>query len=212
MKRIFTLLMAIAGLGLSAQNRGISPPAVTTTAASSVGATGATLNGTVNPQGTATTTAFEFGTTTAYGSTVAGSPGNIAGGGATVPISYVITGALVPNTLYHYRAKATNGGGTGLGADMTFNSAAGTVCTPDAGITSGMGPASASVPCVQNGVAFSQTYTFVIPAQVTSVQVDSVVNLPTGLSVGFSQTPAIYTSGQTGCMLVTGISNSPCGH
>jgi hypothetical protein len=41
---------------------------VTTDPATQVAQTGATLNGTVDPNGKATTYRFDFGTTTAYGS------------------------------------------------------------------------------------------------------------------------------------------------
>ncbi len=55
------------------------PPLVTTGAASGVGATTATLNGTVDPQGLTTTTYFEYGSTTSYGSRTATQtlPGNL---------------------------------------------------------------------------------------------------------------------------------------
>src|SRR4029453_14019678 len=43
---------------------GGTPPAVTTTSASNITATGATLRGTVNANGFATTAAFEYGLTT----------------------------------------------------------------------------------------------------------------------------------------------------
>jgi len=44
------------------------PPGATATAATSVSATNATLNGTVNPHGLATTYNFKYGTTAGYGS------------------------------------------------------------------------------------------------------------------------------------------------
>src|SRR5678816_3615419 len=44
-------------------------PTVATGVATGIGATVATLNGTVNPNGTATTAYFRFGPTTSYGST-----------------------------------------------------------------------------------------------------------------------------------------------
>ena len=93
-------------------------PTVTTTAASGITATGATLNGTVNPNGAATTARFEYGPTTAYGNTanVTLSPAN---GTTAQTISAGITG-LQPGQTYHYRLTATNSGGTGTGADMTL--------------------------------------------------------------------------------------------
>lgn len=51
-----------------------SAPAVTTSAASGVTATAATLNGTVNPEGAATTYQFQYGTSTSYGSVTPASP------------------------------------------------------------------------------------------------------------------------------------------
>ena len=49
---------------------GITLPDVTTGMATAIGQTGATLNATVNPKGSSTTTSFEYGTTTSYGSTI----------------------------------------------------------------------------------------------------------------------------------------------
>lgn len=48
----------------------MAAPAVTTGAATAISSTGATLNGTVNPESLATTWLFEYGTTTAYGTSV----------------------------------------------------------------------------------------------------------------------------------------------
>jgi PKD repeat protein len=45
-----------------------SPPAVSSGGATAIASTSATLNGSVNPQGQATTYRFEYGTTTGYGS------------------------------------------------------------------------------------------------------------------------------------------------
>jgi hypothetical protein len=93
------------------------PPAVVTSPASGVTATAATLNGTVSPQGAATTYRFDWGTTTGYGNTAgAGSAGS---GTTATAVSASLTG-LSPATTYHYRVEATNPAGTALGADQTF--------------------------------------------------------------------------------------------
>ncbi|MEI7898315.1 MAG: T9SS type A sorting domain-containing protein, partial [bacterium] len=98
------------------------PPAVVTTAATAITSVGATLNGTVNANSLSTTATFEYGLTTAYGTTLAATPGTVTGAVVT-PVSIAITG-LVPNTLYHYRAKGISSSGTTLGNDMTFTTSA----------------------------------------------------------------------------------------
>jgi glycosyl hydrolase family 44/List-Bact-rpt repeat protein len=92
-------------------------PTATTTAASNVTTTSATLNGTVNPNGSSTAAAVQWGTAAAYGSTT---PEQSVGGGVTnVPVVASVAG-LTPNTTYHYRVAATNGVGTTNGADRAF--------------------------------------------------------------------------------------------
>jgi len=91
---------------------------VTTTAASSVTSTSATLNGTVDAGGASTTVTFEYGLTTAYGTTVPGVPATVTGNTVT-PVSANISG-LVINTTYHYRVVGINIVGGSNGLDMTF--------------------------------------------------------------------------------------------
>lgn len=94
-------------------------PDATTEAASALDQTTATINGTVNPDATATTYQFEWGTDTSYGNLVpdpAASAGSAASGHL---VSADLTG-LVPNTTYHYRLKATNANATSLGPDQEF--------------------------------------------------------------------------------------------
>ncbi len=89
-------------------------PTVATLSAGLISATGATLRGTVNAQGTTATVAFEYGTTSSYGTTFSATPGTLTGSLVT-PVTAAITG-LQPDTTYHYRV--TSLGVTG--ADMTF--------------------------------------------------------------------------------------------
>jgi subtilisin family serine protease len=94
-------------------------PTVVTSAASSVTQTGATLNGTVNPNGDAVGDCrFEYGLTNAYGSNVpcASAPGS---GTSPVAVSAAITG-LSANATYHVRVVATSAGGTSRGVDQQF--------------------------------------------------------------------------------------------
>jgi hypothetical protein len=90
-------------------------PIVQTLPATSVATTTAQLNGSLNPNGNSTTAHFEYGTTTAYGtSTTSGNFGTTA-----QTIGFSVSG-LLPNTLYHYRLDAVNSAGSVNGNDETF--------------------------------------------------------------------------------------------
>lgn len=98
--------------------------------ASPVGTHAATLNGTVNPEGSDTTYYFQYGTDTSY--MINGAPGivpkpptNIGAGSTALPATAEATG-LQPNTTYHFRLVATNASGqdTVYGADQTFTTVA----------------------------------------------------------------------------------------
>jgi len=93
-------------------------PVVNTGTASGINASTATLQGTVNPNGMATTAWFDYGMTLSYGGTalVTLSP---VDGSATQNLSADISG-LQAGTTYHYRLSATNTNGTSQGGDMTF--------------------------------------------------------------------------------------------
>jgi hypothetical protein len=88
-----------------------------TSSATAIATTSATVRGTVNPHGCATSYTFQYGTSTSYGhSTTARSAG---AGTRSVAASSAITG-LIPGTVYHFRIEASNGAGTTFGADATF--------------------------------------------------------------------------------------------
>ena len=91
-------------------------PGAQTGAASSVGATSATLNGTVEPHGIYTQYKFEYGLTQSYGSSVPAPEGSAGRGVGPVAESAAISG-LQPGTTYHYRIVATNVMGTSNGGD-----------------------------------------------------------------------------------------------
>jgi phosphodiesterase/alkaline phosphatase D-like protein len=96
-------------------------PAVTTGSASVV-AGSATLAGSVNPNGLATSYYFELGTSANYGQQT---PPQSAGSGTQpVAVSAALSG-LKTNTTYHYRLVAlAPGGAVALGSDATFSTAA----------------------------------------------------------------------------------------
>ena len=97
-------------------------PIVATTGVSAVTHTGATLEGTVDPDGEEITACrFEYGTTTSYGLSAACSSAPGSGFGA-VAVSGPAAG-LSANTIYHFRISATNASGTSTGFDQTFSTA-----------------------------------------------------------------------------------------
>ncbi|PWU19477.1 MAG: hypothetical protein C5B50_06440 [Verrucomicrobia bacterium] len=94
-----------------------SPPTVTTGGGSNLTTNSATLNGTVNPNGLATTAHFDYGLTPSYGSTAA--VGGTLNGSTAQPVSAGISG-LIAGTTYHFRLSATNSLGAANGMDQTF--------------------------------------------------------------------------------------------
>jgi hypothetical protein len=98
-----------------------APPAAVTTPATAVGNNGATLTAAINPRGCATTYHFDYGLTTAYGSSTA--TAGAGAGTAAVPAAAAITG-LAAGTVFHYRVVAVSATGTTDGADRSFLTAA----------------------------------------------------------------------------------------
>lgn len=93
-------------------------PSATTGSATGVNSSAATLNGTVNANGSSTTVTFEYGLTTGYGSSVTAAESPVTGSAST-PVTFSLTG-LSESTTYHYRVKAVSSGGTTYGSDQTF--------------------------------------------------------------------------------------------
>ncbi len=109
------------------------PPTATTTAATNVRSTQATLNGIAGPNvagGDPTTYFFKFGKTPSYGNQTP--PGTLGScpPGISPPSPYCSTpktqavsahiGALMPCTTYHFQLFARNADGSASGGDKTF--------------------------------------------------------------------------------------------
>src|SRR5437016_6227711 len=109
-----TLLAAfVSFLSFAGPVHAASAPGAVTGAATNLSASSATLDGTVNPNGRATTWYFEYGASTSYGSNT---PSQNAGSGTTpVNVSAPLSG-LRTGVVYHFRLVATNSAGTGRGA------------------------------------------------------------------------------------------------
>jgi len=98
----------------------VAPVAATGTAGAVTGQS-ATLTGSVNANGAPTTYQFQYGPTSAHGSTT---PATAAGSGTGAVATGATLGGLSPATTYHYRIVATNAGGVTHGADRIFTTAA----------------------------------------------------------------------------------------
>jgi len=100
-----------------------APPIVTPEAPTSIGAHSATLNASINPQGSETTYRFEYGPTTAYGKSVPVPDASVGSGTAAVKVSREAA-SLQAEATYHYRVVATSAEGTSYGSDQTFTTPA----------------------------------------------------------------------------------------
>jgi hypothetical protein len=125
--------LAIAGGGALAA----TAPTATTTGVKEVTATSATLTGTVDPNGQATTYAFQYGQSTTYPYETA--PQSAGSGSTAQAVTATVTG-LRPGTRYHFRLIATAAGSSVAGSDFTFN-------------TTGIAPPSGLLPTVATNPA-----------------------------------------------------------
>jgi hypothetical protein len=94
-------------------------PAATTQPATSITSTAATLVAIVNPEGSATTVSFVYGTSPALSTATTTLEQSIAGGSATVSVAASLRG-LMPGTPYYYRVVATSAVGTTFGSILSF--------------------------------------------------------------------------------------------
>src|SRR5205085_8304719 len=78
---------------------------------------GATVLGTVNPSGSATTYVFQYGTTTKYGAATAAK--SVATGTSPVAVQAKLN-KLRDGRRYHYRVVAITADGRWTGGDRTF--------------------------------------------------------------------------------------------
>jgi hypothetical protein len=174
-----------------------SAPVLEPRPASAVTATGATLNASINPEGSGVEDChFEYGTTTAYGlqAPCAPSPGS---GISALEVSAQIVG-LHPGTVYHFRVAATNPIGTSHGTDRTFATPANPPVVlsvaPSAGPTAGgtqitiSGTALQEAGSVHVGAA-SATFQVLSPTSLTATTppgagtADVTVTTPEGTSL-----------------------------
>lgn len=153
-------------------------PVVATGNASDISAVAATLNGTVNPNGRATTAKFQLGLAGAAYSVdlpVTLSPAN---GNAVQAVS-AQNENLTPSTSYHYRLIATSSGGTTVGADQTFTTAAPVPQPPVAvtGTATNIGMTSATLNGTINAVGEPTTAKFQVGLTASAYDIEVPVTL-----------------------------------
>jgi hypothetical protein len=145
---------------------GVVIPDVATDPASAIGATSATLNGTVNADGTAISDchfayvdAADYNTALpnpySAGQTVPCTP--TPSGSSPTSVSAALTG-LAPGTTYHVQLFAANSNGTNSGGDLTFQ----TLPPPsiDSATTTGVTAATAALSAGINPNGYDTTYQF----------------------------------------------------
>ncbi len=119
------LLPTVAVPGAASAEPGSpQPPALETGAPTAITASSATLNGTVDPDGSEVVDChFDYGTSTKYGASIPceSSPGS---GTDPAPVTSDLSG-LAGGTTYHLRIVASNAAGTAVGPDMTLATTAG---------------------------------------------------------------------------------------
>lgn len=136
MRRLLVLLVAVL---LVPALPAFAAQTATTDAAKGVGSTSATVTATVDPDGQPATVAFQYGTTTQYGTETSGQTVAAAG-----PVEQALTG-LRPATTYHYRVVVRSSGGEVVGADRTFTTDAAPPPTVSSGAASGVTSTGATI-------------------------------------------------------------------
>jgi hypothetical protein len=130
---------------------------VVTGSAKHIHQTSASLTGTVNPNGSTTSYAFQWGLTIGYG---AQSHPHAVGSGVNAVAAQTTATGLIPGTVYHYRLVAVNRFGLTVGADRTFK----TTGHPPPGVSTGpatqIGQTSATVTGVVNPNGQDTSWTF----------------------------------------------------
>lgn len=148
-----------------------SLPVISTTTPTSITTTTASSGGNVSGMGGATVTARGVCWATTLNPTIAGSH-TTDGSGLGVFTSAITS--LIPNTLYHVRAFATNSNGTAYGSDLQFTTAA----APTLNVT----PSNQNVSSVAGNTTFTvtsnTTWTVVCDAVWCSVPASGTGNGP----------------------------------
>ena len=185
---LMSFLSSCAGNGGEPIDPGAAP-AVTTLTTTGVGTTGATLNGSVNPNGLATDAWFEWGTSSSLATFDTTSIQALGAGTSSQPVMATLSG-LSSATTYYYRVAASNSTGPAKGSIESF-----TTTSPDSFGVVSTTPANNATDVPLGDpitVTFNQD---VEPATlVDAIAVSSVTgNLPGVISYNSTTKTAIFT-------------------
>ena len=126
--------------------------------ASNIAELAATLNGTVNPSGSAVSECrFEYGTSAAYGEEATCVPGALGEGSEPVPVHADLS-SLEKGTVYHFRVVAKVDGETETGADVEFKTLGPPVISAEHVL--GATDSEATLKAMVNPEGFATTYHF----------------------------------------------------
>jgi hypothetical protein len=137
-------------------------PSLDDVSASGVTQTSAILNASINPNNQDTTYHFEFGATTAYGTTLPARDVDLGSGYGDAVVAQQLTG-LTPGTTYYFRVIATNAtsapGGT-IGPAETFTTPPSQPPLVDTGQADGVAQSSATLTATVDTQGFQTAYEF----------------------------------------------------
>jgi DNA-binding beta-propeller fold protein YncE len=153
---------------------GALAPVVTTNPASGVTGSAATMSGSINPGGAATTYVFEYGTTLAFGAIT--TPSSVGAGASPMAASASLSG-LTDGATYFYRLVATNAVGTSFGPVGSFKTGSGSAPSATTGAASGMTTSAATLAASVNPHGQTTVFTFEYGTSTAFGQISSVVAL-----------------------------------
>ncbi len=204
---VFVSLVSLAVISLAGITNAQSPspialPTVVVSSPAVAGETSATLTGNITSLGGApvTTRGFNYGLTTSYTNTNSNTAASLPTGVYSRNLSN-----LICNTTYHYRAFATNAGGTATTSDNTFTTSACTSTTPT--------PSVVAIPTVAipSATSIGET-TATLNGNITSIGGASVTarGFNYGLTSSYSSTVSTNGSYGTGAYSID-ITGLTCG-
>ena len=135
----------------------VGPPDARTGPPRGVSGAVATLTGSIDSRGRATTWYFEYGTTTGYGTRTATQGADAKPGDRNAAVN---VSNLRPSTSYHYRLVATSDAGTTRGADQAFTTGAPPTPTTGTATLSDGGAVTFTGTVNPNGVTTSWWFEF----------------------------------------------------